>query len=84
MNQGLVMTNTKEHKTIGKWLRVKREEACLSRAQLAGLIGRNESFIGRYESGVRLDVIQFAKIVIALKADPCKVFKQCLENVEQE
>jgi transcriptional regulator with XRE-family HTH domain len=78
------MTYTKEHKKIGKWLKAKREKSCLSRAQLAGFIGRNESFIGRYESGVRLDVIQFAKIVIALKADPCEVFKQCLENVEQE
>jgi transcriptional regulator with XRE-family HTH domain len=78
------MTNTKEHKKIGKWLKEKRKKSCLSQAQLARFIGSSESFIGRYESGVRLDVIQFAQIAIALKTDPCEVFKQCLERIEQD
>lgn len=74
------MNNNKEHKKIGKWLREKRERARLTQAQLANLIGRHESYVGRYEAGHRLELAQFFKIAAILEAEPAEVIRTCVEN----
>ena len=74
------MNNVKEHKKIGEWLKAKREQAGLSKAQLASLTGHHKTFVGRYEGGQRLDIIQFTKIALALKAKPCEVIESCIET----
>jgi len=73
------MNNLKEHKKIGEWLKEKRELAGLSQAQLAAVMGCNKSFVGRYEAGQRLDIIQFTNIALALNAKPCEVIGSCIE-----
>lgn len=75
-----IVNNIIEHKKIGNWLKQKRELAGLSREQLAKLTGRHESFIGRYEAGQRLDIIQFTKIALSLNAKPCEVIESCIED----
>jgi transcriptional regulator with XRE-family HTH domain len=74
------MNNIREHKKIGEWLKQKRELAGFSKAQLARLIGHHESFVGRFEGGQRLDIIQFTKIALALNAMPCEVIESCIED----
>ena len=74
------MNNFKDHKKIGKWLKGKREIAGLTKAQLAKLTGLHQSFVGRYEAGQRLDIIQFTKIALALNAEPGEVIEACIEE----
>jgi transcriptional regulator with XRE-family HTH domain len=64
------MNNSLEHALLGTWLKGKREAAGLSQTQVAGLIGRHKSFVGRYEAGSRLEILEFVTIALALKADP--------------
>jgi len=64
------MKNLKARKQTGLWLKSKREDAGLSQAQLAMMIGRSKSFVGRYEGGGRVEIGQFVKIAHVLKANP--------------
>jgi transcriptional regulator with XRE-family HTH domain len=57
------------HRRLGVWLKDKRLSAGLSQSQLAALIGRQTSFIGKYEAGQRLEVMEFFRIAKALEAD---------------
>lgn len=75
-----IVKNTKEHRKIGEWLRQKREQAGLSKDQLARLIGHHVSFVARYEAGQRLDIVQFTKIALALDAQPLEVLESCIEQ----
>jgi len=72
--------NIEEHKKIGKWLRERRELAGLSQSQLAELIGCHKSFVGRYEAGRKLDIVQFAKVASAMNLEPCEVIASCIEG----
>jgi transcriptional regulator with XRE-family HTH domain len=74
------MNNSQDHKKIGEWLKMKREQAGLSKAQLAALIDRDHAFVGRYESGQRLDFIQFTNIALALNAKPDEVIDLCITD----
>ncbi|MEI6169152.1 MAG: helix-turn-helix transcriptional regulator [bacterium] len=78
------MDNIKQHQKIGEWLKMKREQAGLSKAQMAALIERDKAFVGRYESGQRLDFIQFTNIALALKAKPAEVIALCITDREGE
>ena len=78
------MKNVKEHKKIGKWLKAKRKLAGISQSKLAKLVSCDKSFVGRYESGKRLDIVQFTKIAVALNAKPCEVLASCIEGWEQD
>ena len=71
------MNQIEEHAKVARWLRNKREEAGLTQAQLAKLIGHHTSFVGRYEAGHRLEIVQFFKIVSALNAKPDEAFASC-------
>ena len=64
---------TKARQALGTWLADKRKVAGLSRAQVAVLIGQNESFVDRYEAGGRLGIVEFGKIIDALGATPEEV-----------
>jgi transcriptional regulator with XRE-family HTH domain len=71
-----------EHQKIATWLKEKREQAGLTQAQLAKLIGRHPSFVGHYESGKRLEIVKFFEIVAALNAKPDDAISACLEKVQ--
>lgn len=60
----------KARRVLGCWLATKRRAAGLSRTQVAELIGKSEAFVGRYEAGSRLGILEFARIAEVLGADP--------------
>jgi len=69
-----------EHKKVGKLLAKARLAAGLSQAQLAALLGKPQSFVSSYESGQRrIDLLEFIRIVSALKARPAEVFQRVLK-----
>lgn len=78
------MNNVKEHKKIGKWLKTQRKLAGISQSQLADQVRCDKSFVGRYESGRRLDIVQFTKIALALNAKPCEALASCIEGWEKD
>jgi len=58
-------------------LRQLREEAGLRQTELAGLLGRPQSFVSKYESGERrLDLVELRDICRALGADLVEVVRQ--------
>lgn len=65
-----IMKNIDAHRILGSWLKGKRVAAGLSQSQLAALIGRHKTFIGKYEAGRRLEIGEFIGISGALGADP--------------
>ena len=65
------------HRRLGNWLKVYRRTAGLTQAQLAERIGRQKSFVGKHESGRRLEIMEFLKIAHALDADPYWVVAAC-------
>ena len=74
------MKNIREHKKIGEWLKAKRELAGLSQTQLAAAMGCHKSFVSRFEAGQRLDIVEFTKIALSLKANPCEAVEICIEG----
>ena len=46
-------------------------------ADVAGRLGRPQSFVSKYESGERrLDVVEFLEVCAAIQADPVQVIRQ--------
>ncbi|MER9533850.1 helix-turn-helix domain-containing protein [Mesorhizobium sp. M0309] len=51
-----------------------RKAKGLTQAQVAEKLGRQQSFVAKYEGGERrLDVIEFLEVTVALDADPCEI-----------
>lgn len=74
------MNHFNARKNLGKWLKAKREHAGLTQAQVAELTGHHTSFVSRYESGQRLELMEFLKIVALLNAEPTEAIKVCFED----
>jgi transcriptional regulator with XRE-family HTH domain len=54
-----------------------RSKAGLMQADVAGRLGRPQSFVSKYESGERrLDVVEFLVVCAAVQADPVKVLRE--------
>lgn len=69
--------HTPEHRRLVQLLRQLREEAGLRQTELAGLLGRPQSFVSKYESGERrLDLVELRDICRALGADLVEVVRQ--------
>jgi transcriptional regulator with XRE-family HTH domain len=74
-----VWVQPKEYKVVGAALAAARDRAGLTQKQLAKLLRKPQSFVSNYERGQRrLDILEFLKIIEALKADPRKVFDAML------
>ncbi len=59
------------HARLLALLRETRESAGMTQAELAGRLGRPQSFVAKIEGGERrLDPIEFAAVFLALGADP--------------
>ncbi|MEA2901396.1 MAG: hypothetical protein QOH36_1283 [Actinomycetota bacterium] len=59
--------HTPEHRRLVKLLRELREAAGLRQVELANRLGRNQSFVSKYESGERrLDLVELRAICEAL------------------
>lgn len=61
-----------------------RDAAGFSQAQLAELLGKPASFVGKYELGERrLDIIEFFVILKALKADRPALLAEINDNLPE-
>ncbi len=64
-------TTTTAYKLLRALLVAARVDANLTQAQVAGRLGRPQSFVSKYEGGERgLDVIEFLYVCEALELDP--------------
>lgn len=69
--RGLTGLHTDEHKRLVAALAKARLSANVTQYELADRLGVDQSYVSKYESGRRrLDVVEFMRIVAALKADP--------------
>lgn len=71
----------REHKVVGACLAAARKRARVTQQQLASRLGKPQSFVSAYENGQRrIDLLEFLRIVEALKADPKRVFASVIER----
>lgn len=53
-----------------------RQNAGLSQEAVAGMIGRPQSYVSKYESGVRrLDVVEFLEVMEAIGTNPVEIIE---------
>jgi transcriptional regulator with XRE-family HTH domain len=70
-----------EQRVIGECLAEVRACAGITQRELAGRLGKPQSFISAYENGQRrIDLLEFFAIVDALNADPRLVFENIVER----
>lgn len=66
---------SRENDALIRLLVSARETAGLTQRDLARLLRRPQSFVGRFETGVRrLDVVEFVAVARALRVDPVELF----------
>lgn len=72
---------TKAYKRLTDLLASARRDAGLTQQQVAGKLGKPQSFVAKYEKGERrLDVIEFLEIARVLNADA----KAIIDQVEKD
>lgn len=79
-----ISVHSPAYKELRTQLTQARENANLTQASLAHAIGRNQSFVSKYESGERkLDALEFATVAAQLGVDPTKVLTAALACAKQ-
>jgi hypothetical protein len=74
---GLSSIYSNEYRQLLRLLVAARRQAGLSQKQLAGMLGRPQSFVSKFERAERrLDVIEFLRVSRFLRADPYRMLKQ--------
>jgi predicted transcriptional regulator len=69
--------HTDEHRKFVEALADARRDAGISQHELARLLGRDQTYVSKYEKGrQRLDVIEFLRIVTALGVEPMVILNQ--------
>lgn len=72
---------TREHQLLIEVLVAARERAGISQRDLAAMIKRPRSFIGRIEAGERrVDVIEFIEIARVLGQDPRRLLGKIMQE----
>jgi transcriptional regulator with XRE-family HTH domain len=73
-----------EQKAFCEVLTVTRHQAGLTQTDVAGRLGRPQSFVAKYEGGERrIDVIEFLAIASALGANPLRLLKRIMGRVRE-
>ena len=68
------------HRTLIQVLVAARQSAGLSQRDLAALLKRPHSFVGRIEAGERrIDVVEFIEIARVMDVDPRQLFAKVLD-----
>lgn len=72
---------SRENDVLIRLLVKTREEAGLTQRDLARILKRSQSFVGRFETGERrLDVVEFVAVAKALKVDPIELFARFVRS----
>jgi transcriptional regulator with XRE-family HTH domain len=67
----------KQYKIVGACLAAARRRANVTQQELAGRLGKPQSFVSEYERGQRrVDVVELLAISRALGLDPLEVFAE--------
>lgn len=62
---------------LREWLTEARQARGVTQTELAARLGRQQSFVSKYERGERrLDFVEFLEIADALQADACDLVTQ--------
>lgn len=62
------------YERLRQLLRDGRRARGLTQAELAGRLGRPQSFVSKYEQGERrLDLVEFLEVADSVGVDPCEV-----------
>lgn len=68
---------SKQYRLLLKVLVKARKERGITQRELGERLGRDQSFVSKYERGVRrLDVIEFMQVASAIGADPFDLLRQ--------
>lgn len=69
--------NAPDYQLLRKLLVEAREAAGLSQSEVAGQLGRAQTFVSKYELGDRrLDVIDFLQVCESIGADPIAILRR--------
>lgn len=73
-----------EYEALRQILVEARRKSGLTQAELAKAIGGSQSFVSKYEAGERgVDVGEFVRIALALKAHPARLIKTLKERIRR-
>ncbi|HEX7117658.1 MAG TPA: helix-turn-helix transcriptional regulator [Longimicrobiales bacterium] len=72
---------SKQYRILLDLLVEARKERGVTQRDLGERLGRDQSFVSKYERGVRrLDVIEFMQVAAAIGADPFDLLRQTQER----
>lgn len=75
--------HSRELKKLTIWLRMQREEKGLTMRDLAAILHKPHSFVGKIEQGERrLDVVEYVTYCRALKISPVEGIKLNFRNID--
>ena len=76
-----ISRHTDRYKSLQDALRGARKAAGLTQAQVGDRLGRQQSFVNKYESGERrLDVIEFLDVAVAIESDPVAMLRSLIRS----
>lgn len=74
-----VSRHTVRYKRFQNALKGARKAAGLTQAQVGERLGRQQSFVNKYEAGERrLDVIEFVDVAVAIGSDPVAILRSLI------
>ncbi|MCC2112577.1 MAG: helix-turn-helix transcriptional regulator [Hyphomicrobiales bacterium] len=74
---------SEKHRLLCDMLRRARRAADISQAELAGQLGKPQSFVAKYERGERrIDVAEFTDIAAALDIAPAEFIAEFVERTK--
>jgi len=75
---------TRPYQVLRKRLIDARVDAGLSQAEVASRLGRNQTFVSKYERGERrLDVVEFLEVASVLGVDANKLLREIAKFMEK-
>jgi transcriptional regulator with XRE-family HTH domain len=71
------------YETLIRRMKEARKGARITQTVLAGILGRPQSFVSKYESHERLlDPIEFLEIALVIGIDPYSLLKECEAQIQ--
>jgi transcriptional regulator with XRE-family HTH domain len=76
---------TSEYEAFLQSLISARKTADITQQDLAGRLGKPQSFVSKYERRERrLDVVEFVKIAKAIGIDPCEIVREIEVQISEK
>ncbi|MGD9738431.1 MAG: helix-turn-helix domain-containing protein [Parvibaculaceae bacterium] len=76
--------HSEEQRRLSQFLKATRRAAGMTQTQVAGAMGRPQSFVAKYEGGERrLDLIELVAVAHALGREPLQLLRGALRAIER-